>query len=117
MHESGVKMITKEFAEACSEIDEILRYLPLEYVSKIPFKLRDFFRKVADKKYVSKIDPYKLLDEQELLPKTKTLITILYRNYWCTESERAELDKVLAENERKYMLELEKNIEIPANEE
>ena len=82
-------MITNEFAEASAEINEILGYLPTEYVEKIPAKLREFFNKVKKVDYVSKIDPYKQLDEQELKPKTKILLTVIYRNYWCNEEERA----------------------------
>lgn len=97
-------MITKEFAEAATEINAILGYLPSEYVEKIPEKLRNFFKKVESKEYTHKIDPYKRLNEQELLPKTTTLLTILYREYWCTDEERAELDKKLIENDRKERL-------------
>lgn len=99
-------MITNEFAEASAEINEILGYLPTEYVEKIPTKLREFFNKVKKADYVSKIDPYKQLDEQELKPKTKTLLTVIYRNYWCNEEERADLDKILIENDKKYEKEL-----------
>lgn len=99
-------MITKEYAEAYAEIDEILGYLPEEYVNKIPVKLRKFYKKAKDKEYVSKIDPYKTLDNQDMKPKTKTLLTIIYREYWCNEKERAELDKILIENDKKYEEEL-----------
>lgn len=99
-------MITKEFAEASAEINEILKYLPEEYVGKIPNKLRDFFKKVEDKEYVTNIDPNKSLDEQDIKPKTKTLLTILYREYWCNEEEKAELDKILIDNDKKYEAEL-----------
>ena len=64
------------------------------------------FYEVKKVDYVSKIDPYKQLDEQELKTKTKTLLTVLYRNYWCNEEERAELDKILIENDKKYEEEL-----------
>lgn len=99
-------MITKEFAEASAEINEILKYLPEEYVKKIPKKLREFFKEIETKEYKTNIDPYKTLDEQDLKAKTKILITVLYRNYWCNEEERAELDKILIENDRKYEEEL-----------
>lgn len=100
------KMVTKEFAEASAEINEILKYLPEEYINKIPSKLRDFFEKVEDKEYIANIDPYKTLDKQDLKPKTQTLLTILYREYWCNDEEKAELDKVLIENDKKYEEEL-----------
>lgn len=99
-------MITQEFTEASAEINEILSYLPAEYVDKIPVKLREFFKKVADKGYVSDIDPYKTLDNQDMKPKTKTLLTIIYREYWCNEEERVELDKILIENDKKHEAEI-----------
>mgnify|MGYP005764934891 len=99
-------MVTKEFAEAATEINKILSYLPTEYVKKIPIKLRKFFEDVESKEYIPNIDPYKQLDKQDLKPKTQTLLTIIYRNYWCTEQERAELDKILIKNDKKYEKEL-----------
>ena len=95
-------MVTKEFAEAATEINKILSYLPTEYVKKIPIKLRKFFEDVESKEYIPNIDPYKQLDKQDLKPKTQTLLIIIYRNYWCTEQERAELDKILIKNDKKY---------------
>lgn len=99
-------MITNEFTEAATEINEILSYLPNEYIQRIPKKLRVFFERVKSNNYISKIDPYKPLEEQELKPKTKTLLTIIYRNYWCNEEEKNKLDKILIENDRKYEEEL-----------
>ena len=37
-------MVTKEFAEAITEINKIFSYLPIEYVEKIPIKLRKFLK-------------------------------------------------------------------------
>ena len=99
-------MVTKEFAEAITEINKIFSYLPIEYVEKIPIKLRKFFKDIESKEYIPNIDPYKQLYEQDIKPKTKTLLTIIYRNYWCNEQERAELDKKLIENDKKYEEEL-----------
>ena len=99
-------MVAKEFSEACAEFNKILNYLPDEYVEKIPKKLRSFFLEVQSGDYISNIDPYKQIDEQNLLPETEILLTIIYRNYWCTEEERTQLDKILIENDRKYEEEL-----------
>jgi len=49
-------MITNEFAEATTEINIILKYLPIEDVEKIPIKLRKFFQKVESKTYIPLID-------------------------------------------------------------
>jgi hypothetical protein len=105
-------MVTNEFAEASAEIIEILEYMPIEYVEKIPTKLIEFFNEVKKEEYEFKFDLNKQLDEQKLNPKTKTLLTIIYRNYWCNEEERAELDKILIENDEKYEEELRKKYDI-----
>lgn len=102
-------MVTKEFAEATTEINKILSYLPAEYVDKIPKKLRTFFLNVESKEYKPNIDPYKRIDEQELKSKTQILLTIIYRNYWCNEQEKAELDKILIENDKRYEKKLREN--------
>lgn len=94
-------MVTNEFAEASAELIEILNYLPMSEVEKIPLKLRTFFKKVATPNYVSKIDPYKALDQQDIKEKTKDLIAVIYRNYWCSKEERAFLDEQLIENDKK----------------
>ena len=95
-------MVTNEFADASSELIEILKYLPQNEVEKVPQKLRSFFIKVANNNYVTKIDPNKSMQEQDIKEKTKDLITVLYRNYWCNEDERTSLDKKLIENDKKY---------------
>ena len=99
-------MVTKEFAEASAEINEILKYLPDEELKKIPSKLRDFFKEVASKDYVTNINPDLPLDKQQIKEKTKDIIALIYRNYWCTEEERKELDQKLIENDRKFEEEL-----------
>lgn len=95
-------MVTKEFAEASAELIEILKYLPESEVEKIPSKLRNFFEKVANPNYIVKIDPHKSLEQQNIQEKTKDLIAVIYRNYWCNEEEKTLLDKKLIENDKKY---------------
>ena len=99
-------MVTKEFAEASAEINEILKYMPKEEVEKIPSKLREFFREISSKDYVTNINPNIPLDKQQIKEKTKDIIALIYRNYWCSEEERKELDQKLIENDKKFEEEL-----------
>lgn len=99
-------MVTKEFAEASAEINEILKYLPKEEVEKIPSKLREFFKEVSSKDYVTNINPNMPLDKQQIKEKTKDIIALIYRNYWCSGEERKEIDQKLIENDRKFEEEL-----------
>lgn len=95
-------MVTNEFAEASAELIEILNYFPKSEVEKIPLKLRIFFKRVANPNYCAKIDPYKPLNQQNIKEKTKDLIAVLYRNYWCNKEEKDLLDAQLSENDKKY---------------
>ena len=84
-------MITKEFSEEISELNKLLSYMPLEYVEKIPEKLRNFFKEFESKTYIPNINPGKAIDKQNI----KDLITIIYRNYWCDKEEKDKLNKIL----------------------
>ena len=64
-------MVTKDFAEASAELIKILEYLPSVEVEKIPLKLRNFFKKVADFNYNAEINPNIPIDEQGIKEKTK----------------------------------------------
>lgn len=100
-------MITNDLKIAAKETNEILNnVVPNEYILKIPEKFRDFLNEIEDKEYACKIDFNKNIDEQDITEKTKDLITVIYRNYWCTEDEKQNLDKILTENEKKYQEEL-----------
>ena len=100
-------MITNELKIAAKELNEILNCIvPNEYVLKIPEKFRNFLKEIEDKNYTCKIDENKNIDEQDITEKTKDLITVVYRNYWCNEEERENLDRILTENEKKYQEEL-----------
>ena len=99
-------MVTNEFAEASAELIEIFKYLPKAELEKVPLKLRNFFEKVAKQDYIAHIDPYKPLEQQYLKEKTKDLISVIYMNYWATEEERLDLNRVISENDKKYEEEL-----------
>lgn len=102
-------MVTKEMQIAAREMNVLLENIvPDEYISKIPPKFRDFLKEIEDKEHIFNIDLEKEIDEQNITEKTKDLITVIYRNYWCNEEEREKIDKILTENEREYQEELRK---------
>lgn len=100
--------MANELEKALAETNEILRYLPQEDVQKIPLKLRDLLKDSKKETLEIKIDPHKNLMEQDISDKTKDILTIFYRNYWCNEEEKKELDRALINNERKYQEKLRK---------
>ena len=101
-------MVTKEFKEACTEINEIFKFLDKSKVEKIPYELRNTFNKFQSREYVTHINPSKPLEEQELTKKTKDILVELYVKYWCSDEDREEVNKILSENYEKKQLELRK---------
>jgi len=97
-------MVSKELTYAAVEMNSILENMSVELKSKIPEDLQKCFKYIASKEYKFKYDKKKRLPEQELLPKTKGLLAVLYRDYICNEEEKAaynkELEKILEEKEK-----------------
>lgn len=89
-----------EFAYAAAEVTQILYYLPKGDIEKIPLDIIEFLKNEADANYVSNIDPQKQLKEQNITEKAKDIITYIYREYWCTEQKKQELDENLLKNEK-----------------
>ena len=98
--------MTNELAIASAEINEILKYLSVEQVNKIPKKLRLLFEEIAEEDYIPHINPNKRIIEQDITPKTRDILIIFYRKYWANDERRQEIDKKLIENEKRYQKEL-----------
>ena len=84
-------MINIEYANAYSEVLEILKYIPPEDYSKIPEEKINLFIKNHNKDYVFSYDINKTLDEQNVSKKAKTIIAILFRDYWATDKQRQKI--------------------------
>ena len=84
-------MVSFEYANAYSEVLEILRYIPKEDYNKIPKEKIDLFEKNANLNYDFSYDINKTLDEQNVSKKAKTIIAILFRDYWATDAQREKI--------------------------
>jgi len=100
-------MVKIEYANAYSEVLEILKYIPLEDYKKIPEKKIELYKKNANSEYFFNYDPYKTLEEQEVSEIAKGIIAILFRDYWATEEQREKIiakqkyDRNLLEDEKR----------------
>ena len=94
--------ISKDYIEAVTEVNAILKVMQKEDVEKIPLSLRDFFENLSSKDYIPNIREDIPLKEQDLKPKTKALLGLLYRQFWCDDIKRAEFDEKILENDMKY---------------
>ncbi len=86
---------------AYSEVYEILNLLEVEYVEKVPEKVRNFFEEERLKEYKPQIKVDTPLTEQNLQRETIVLLAILNLNYWCeTPEEKQEIINELTNNEQ-----------------
>ena len=83
----------KEFQIALAEVDEILYFTDENIVSKIPSSFKQFVKENKDKNYISNINPYMSLDDQDLRPETEAIISLIYRSYIADEEEKEKFKK------------------------
>lgn len=97
-------MVNTEYAIACKEIVEILKYISIEDYNKIPKEKINVFEKNADIDYVFNYNPDITLEEQNVSKITKAIIIILFRDYWATKEQKEKIQT----RQNKYFLEVEK---------
>ena len=102
-------MIDIEYANAYSEVLEILKYISKEDYEKIPNSKIELFETNHNKEYIFKYNPNKTLDEQNVSKTAKAIIAILFRDYWATEIQK---EKIIAKQNYDRMQLEEKKKEI-----
>lgn len=94
------------YSNVAIELLEIFKYLDKEISVKIPQKLKETLEKIKNTNYKFEIDKTKVLNEQELLPETRKIFTIIFLKYCCSEQERSDL--INYSNDQKLLREEEK---------
>ena len=84
-------MVSVEYANAYSEVLEILKYISKEDYEKIPNSKIELFETNHNKEYIFKYKPNKTLDEQNVSKTAKAIIAILFRDYWATEIQKEKI--------------------------
>lgn len=105
--------IMEEYSVAFSEVSEILKIFPEEELNKIPKKFIDLIEKYKKPDYKYELEKGIELHNQEMSEKTKTILSVIYRDYICTDTERAELTK--EDKKREYIEEKQKRIKYNPN--
>lgn len=95
-----------EYSNSLYQINEILKFIEPNLRERIPKKIISYFENNKSQDYSWNIDRELPLTEQELLPTTKEILTVLYKDYICNDIERINLEKILKENEMKYQNQL-----------
>ena len=77
-----------QYANAYTEVLDILKYISKEDYEKIPKSKIKVFEENSNKNYNFTYDENKTLDEQNVSEVTKAIIAILFRDYWATKEQR-----------------------------
>jgi len=89
--------------QAYSEVDEFLGLLTEEERTKIPRKLREFFKEEKDSNYIKGIRTDIPVKDQDFKEETLAIIAVLNLQYWCEdENEKKRLKQVYANNQKAY---------------
>ena len=77
--------------QAYVEVSEILNHLNKDLYSKIPTTFINFINNNKDSNYKPNLDFSKNINDQSLLNDTRTILSIIYRDYLCTPEKKKEL--------------------------
>lgn len=84
-------MVRIEYANAYSEVLELLNYVSKSDYEKVPKNMIDFFYSNHNEDYVFKYDMKQTLEEQKVSELARTIIAILFRDYWATEVQKEKI--------------------------
>ena len=105
-----------QYANAYTEVLDILRYISKEDYEKIPKSKIKVFEENSNKNYSFKYDVDKTLEEQNVSEIARMIIAILCRDYWTTNEQRYIIIKkqreAREEQERQIRERIEQNKKI-----
>ena len=94
------------YAQAYTEILEIIKNMEQQYKDKIPTKLIDFFEKNKDSSYKYNINEINENQNMAFSQKTIDLLAMLELKYLANETEKELLKDALDKNDIKYQTKL-----------
>ena len=90
----------KDYADAYSEVLEVLKYIPVEDYKKIPKKTIQLLEANSNEKSEFTYNIALPFDKQNISKDAKIILAILYKNCWITEEEKKELKEKEEEHRR-----------------
>lgn len=102
------------YADACTEVYTLLKYLKEDEYKKIPHKIIKVIEDNRNPEYIYKYDNELQLKQQEMLTTTKAILFNIFRDYLCTEKQRETIKSQQLEERKKNEL---KKIELYGSEE
>ena len=84
-------MVDIKYANAYTEVLEILKYISREDYNKIPKNKIELYGTNANDNYHFIYNPSKTLNEQNVSKIAKGIIAILFRDYWATNIQKEKI--------------------------
>ena len=102
--------MNRAYEEAFVEVDEILKLMPIDLISKIPMKFRQVISENKAKDY--KVEIKEPLEEEKLKEETVVILGLIYRDFLASPEEREELQLKDAEELKRIELEMQQQYDI-----
>lgn len=100
----------RAYEEAFAEVDEILKIMPIDLISKIPIKFRKIISENKAKNY--KVNIQQPLNEETLKEETVVILGLIYRDFLASPEEKEELQAQDAEELHKIEEEMQQKYNI-----
>ena len=100
----------REYEEAFSEVDEVLKLMPIDLLSKIPVQFRKVISENKDTNY--KVNIKEPLEEQNLKKETIVILGLIYRDFLASPEEQEKLQIKDAEELKRIEQEMQEQYDI-----
>lgn len=100
----------RAYEEAFAEVDEILKMMPIDLLSKIPIKFRQVISQNKANDYNIRIQ--EPLEEKNLKKETVVILGLIYRDFLSSPEEREELQLKDLEQLKKIEEEMQQQYDI-----
>ncbi len=77
--------------QAYSEVYDIINHLDTKLYNKIPMSFIEMIKANKDNTYQPQINYSISINKQKLLKNTRTILSLIYRDYICSDEKREEL--------------------------
>ena len=85
--------MTKEYREALTEVNEILKFCDINIVKKIPCRFKKFVEDNMNTDYKFEVDLNKPINQQNISKQTRYILAMIYRDYICDEDKKEKIKK------------------------
>jgi len=102
--------VNRTYEEAFAEVDEILKLMPIDLLSKIPMQFRQLISENKANDY--KIEIQEPLEKENFKEETIAILGLIYRDFLASPDEREELQLRDAEELKKIEEKIQKQYDV-----